>query len=122
MAAGTLAQEDRIEAIIHLSFARFDIRAFAMAVGLVVGGLVWLATVALLLKGAPPGTPVGPHLAQLWVFFPGYSVTWPGSLVGLVYGFVLGVGVGGSFAFSWNLSHYMILMRARGRYGHGGDL
>ena len=117
-----LGDEDRTEAIIRLSFARFDIRALAVATGLVMGGIVWLATGALLFEGAAPGTQVGAHLSQLASLFPGYAVTWRGSVIGLAYGFVLGFVMGGTLAFSWNLSHFMILMRARGRYGHGGDL
>jgi hypothetical protein len=113
---------DRREAIIRLSFARFDIRALAIATGLVFGGVLWFATAVLLVKGAAPGAPPGPHLAQLASLFPGYTVTWPGSLLGFAYGFVVGFLLGGSLAFGWNLSHFVVLMRARGRYGHGGDL
>jgi hypothetical protein len=122
MIDGVPRGEDRREAIIRLSFARFDIRALATATGLVTGGVLWLATAALLFKGASPDVQVGAHLAQLASFFPGFTVTWTGSLVGLAYGFVLGFLIGATLAFSWNLSHFFVLMRARGQYGQGGDL
>lgn len=118
----TRGDEERIEAIIRLSFARFDIRALAAATGLVLGGVVWIATAALLLQGAVPGAPADPPLTQLLSFFPGYTVTWRGSAIGLAYGFVVGFVIGATLAFTWNLSHFLILMRARGRFGHGGDL
>jgi hypothetical protein len=40
------------------------------------------------------GQRVGPHLGLLSIYFPGYSVTFVGSLVGFVYAFVLGYGIG----------------------------
>ena len=113
---------DRTDAIIQLSFARFDIRALATATGLTLGALIWLASAALLLKASGSTAEVGQHLALLAHFFPGYHVTWVGSVIGFAYGFVLGFAIGTTIALSWNLSHYILLMRARGRYGHGGDL
>jgi hypothetical protein len=122
MAQSIASDFDRTDAIIRLSFARFDIRALATALGFTMGAMVWVATAALLVKASGSTGEVGPHLSLLARFFPGYSVTWVGSFVGFAYGFVLGFMVGTGIALSWNLSHYMLLMRARGRYGHGGDL
>ncbi len=59
--------------------------------GLLLGGGILLATVILVIKGGPD---VGQHLGLLRAYFPGYRVTWPGSLVGFVYGFVVGYGAG----------------------------
>lgn len=59
--------------------------AFIGSVGL------FTMTAWLLIKG---GHTVGPHLGLLGQFFPGYSVTWTGSLVGLFYGALVG-GIGG---------------------------
>jgi hypothetical protein len=50
-----------------------------------------VATDFLVIKG---GERVGPHLGLLSVYLPGYSVTFVGSLVGFVYMFVIGYGVG----------------------------
>lgn len=66
-------------------------RAWGIATGLLLGLGIFLATNALVLKGGPN---VGQHLQLLSVYFPGYSVTFVGSLIGFVYAFVLGYGLG----------------------------
>lgn len=66
-------------------------RAWGIAVGLLTGGGLFVATNVLVLRG---GEHVGRHLGLLSVFLPGYSVTFLGSLVGFVYMFVIGYGVG----------------------------
>jgi protoporphyrinogen oxidase len=76
-------------------FRRLDGIALGGAVGLVTGVLVWLATAILVLKG---GDVVGPRLQLLAQYFPGYTVTWSGSLVGLAYGSGLGFLIGWYFA------------------------
>ena len=55
--------------------------------GLLVGAFLMLATAWLLIKG---GRPVGPHLALLSEYLPGYSVTILGSLIGFLYGLLFG--------------------------------
>ncbi len=55
--------------------------------GLVFGLGIFVATNWLVLKG---GDQVGFHLRLLSHFFIGYSVTFPGSFVGFVYGFAVG--------------------------------
>ena len=45
----------------------------------------------LVFKGGPV---VGPHLGLLGNFFPGYSVTLIGGLIGFVYAFVIGYAFG----------------------------
>lgn len=66
-------------------------RAWGIAFGLLFGGGLFLATNFLVIKGGPM---VGQHLTLLSQFFPGYSVSFVGSLVGFVYAFVLGWAVG----------------------------
>lgn len=58
-----------------------------------------IATVWLVVRG---GDDVGQHLSLLSFFLPGYRVTWAGSLLGLVYGFVLGGVVGWSLVWVYN--------------------
>jgi hypothetical protein len=70
---------------------QLNARAWGIATGLLAGGGLFIATNILVLKG---GYPVGPHLSLLSIFFPGYRVTFAGSLVGFVYAFVLGYAVG----------------------------
>jgi hypothetical protein len=58
-----------------------------------------VATDILVLKG---GETVGPHLGLLSVYLPGYSVTFVGSLVGFVYMFVIGYGIGRAIVGIYN--------------------
>lgn len=80
---------------VELTFAHVDARALGIACGTVLGVSIFIATVILLIRG---GSPVGPNLSLLGEYFIGYEVTWGGSLVGLVYGFVLGFAGGYSTA------------------------
>src|ERR1051326_7094756 len=73
--------------ILARTFARGHTVAPGVFFGLFLGLGIPGGTVILLLK---QGGEVGPHLVLLAQYFPGYSVTWPGSLVGAIYG--LGVG------------------------------
>jgi hypothetical protein len=70
---------------------RLNARAWGISVGLICGLGLFLATNLLILRGGPN---VGQHLGLLRAYFPGYSVTFVGSLVGFVYTFVIGYGLG----------------------------
>ena len=70
---------------------RLNARAWGISVGLICGLGLFLATNLLILRGGPN---VGQHLGLLRAYFPGYSVTFLGSLVGFVYTFVIGYGLG----------------------------
>jgi len=59
----------------------------AFVFGLLCGATIFIATNWLVLKG---GDPVGPHLGLLNQFFPGYRVTFVGSIIGFLYGFFVG--------------------------------
>ena len=50
---------------------------------------------------------VGPHLALLSQYFPGYSVTIGGSFLGLGYGFAAGFGAGWVFALVRNATLFI---------------
>lgn len=73
---------------------RLNARAWGVATGLVLGLGLFLATNILLWTGAPEGEPVGPTLGLLSYFLPGYTVSFPGSIIGFVYLFVIGYAVG----------------------------
>jgi hypothetical protein len=62
-------------------------KGWGIAVGLILAVGLFVATNVLVFKG---GSQIGPHLGLLSVYFPGYSVTFAGSLIGFVYAFVLG--------------------------------
>ncbi len=91
------------EALAHI-FTRLDPLAFGLALGLILGLAVFAATALLLLRGGPV---VGPHLQLLSNFFIGYSVTWPGALIGLLYGVVVGFVFGGLFAYLRNTAMFL---------------
>lgn len=73
------------------AIARLNARAWGITMGLLFGLGLFLATNILVLKGGPNP---GPHLSLLHVYFPGYRVTFLGSLIGFVYAFVVGYGLG----------------------------
>lgn len=70
---------------------RINGRAWGIAFGLILGLGIFVATIVLVLRG---GDVVGPHLGLLGVYLPGYRVTFVGSLIGFVYLFVIGYGIG----------------------------
>jgi hypothetical protein len=70
---------------------RVNARLWGITFGLVAGMVLFVATNFLILRG---GGTVGPHLALLGVFLPGYRVTFIGSLIGFVYLFVIGYALG----------------------------
>jgi hypothetical protein len=70
---------------------RLNARAWGIAMGLMFGLALFVATNVLVLKG---GDVVGPHLSLLGAYLPGYSVTFIGSLIGFVYLFVIGYAFG----------------------------
>jgi hypothetical protein len=80
-------QQQNLRAVI----LRLNARAWGIALGLLFGLGLFTATNVLVLKG---GRQVGPHLALLAVYFPGYSVSFVGSLIGFVYAFVIGYALG----------------------------
>jgi hypothetical protein len=73
------------------AIAKLNARAWGITMGLLLGVGLFIATNILVIKGGPQ---VGPHLALLRVYFPGYRVTFLGSLIGFVYAFVLGYALG----------------------------
>ena len=79
--------------------ARLRSSIMAATFGLVGGTGVFVATAWLLIQG---GDPVGPHLALLANYFPGYTVTWIGALIGLVYGALVGAVAGWLLAWVYN--------------------
>lgn len=116
------ARPDRSELIIRAAFARIDLVALAAALGCVSALLLCAATVVLLLKGAPPGVEVGPHLALLAHYLPGYSVSWTGCFIGIAYGFVVGAILGALIAAIWNLVHHVHLVFKVASRHFAGDL
>ncbi len=95
----TDSNQQEIERLLSTAVARIRISIMAITFGFTGGVGLWLATVWLLLRG---GQNVGFHLNLLGHYFPGYSVTWGGSLLGLLYGAVTGAAVGSAVAWMYN--------------------
>lgn len=76
-------EEDELERAVVLLNARL----LGIVLGILSGTALFLVTNFLVLKG---GQHVGAHLVLLANFFPGYRVTFLGSLIGFCYAFVVG--------------------------------
>ena len=86
-------------AAVGQAFARLNARAWGVAFGLTGGFGLLAATWILVLRG---GSTVGPHLGLLSQYFPGYSVTFLGGLIGFVYAFVAGYAFGRLIGWVYN--------------------
>ncbi len=97
-------------------FPRIDRVALAGATGAAGGLALFLATMLLVLKG---GAVVGPTLGLLGQYFPGYTVSLSGALLGLLYGFLAAGALGWTFALLRNtvLLLYVAIVRRRVELG-----
>jgi hypothetical protein len=82
------------------AIARLHAGVLATVGALLGGGGVFVMTAWLLVKGGPN---VGAHLQLLNQYFYGYSVTWAGCFVGLLYGAVAGAAIGWCIGAIYNL-------------------
>ncbi len=89
--------EDKEE--LHKAILRLNARAWGITVGLLMGGGLFVGTNFLIIKG---GANVGQHLGLLSIYFPGYRVTFVGSLLGFMYLFVIGYGIGRTIGALYN--------------------
>ena len=112
--------KDPSEKIILQSLAKLDGTALGIALGSLLGLVIFVATNFLVLKG---GDVIGPNLALLSQFFPGYEVSFMGSLVGFVYGLISGFVVGWLTALLRNsiVSFYIHVLKVRSRMSAVGD-
>jgi len=78
---------------------RIQEQGWGIAFGAISGLALFAATNILVLRGGPV---VGPRLGLLALYFPGYRVTFLGSLIGFVYAFVGGYAVGRGIATIYN--------------------
>jgi len=104
--------EEVLQAAFAHVFLKLDRMALGVSVGLTAGILLFLATIALVLKG---GEVVGPRLQLLSQYFPGYAVTAWGSLAGLAYGALAGFLTGWIFAFLRNASLFVYVVAIQRR-------
>jgi len=76
---------------------KINIKALALSIGIVWGLAVFLLTVWFLIMGYS-----GDLLAKLGSVYLGYSVSWLGAFIGLIYGFVDGLIGGALLGFFYN--------------------
>ena len=86
-------------ALIEAAVARMRAGILAIVFAMLCGAGLFVATAWLLIKG---GENVGATLGLLGNYLPGYSVTWPGALLGLAYGAAIGGAMGWSLARIYN--------------------
>lgn len=85
--------------LIKAAVVRLRARTLALVFGFVGSMGLFLATVSLVIRG---GENVGQHLGLLRNYCPGYSVTWPGAFVGILWGFLYGALLGYAIAWFYN--------------------
>ncbi|AXS82105.1 MULTISPECIES: hypothetical protein [Marinobacter] len=89
--------------VIGQAVARLRASVMAVTFGIVGGLMLFVATVWLIILGPTGGSEhVGPTLGLLANFFPGYSVTWSGAVVGAFYGALSGAIAGFVLAVIYN--------------------
>ncbi len=76
-----------------------DVKVLGLALGLICGLVIFIATNWLVVKG---GNPVGPHLSLLGQYFIGYTVSFLGSIIGFFYGFSVGTIAGALMGWIYN--------------------
>jgi len=89
----------REQQAINRVLLRMNEQGWGIALGLLLALGLFIATNVLVLRG---GEHVGAHLGLLAVYFPGYRVTFLGSLLGFVYAFVVGYGIGRTIGALYN--------------------
>ena len=104
--------EDVVQHALQTAFVKLDRVALGLSLGAVSGLTLFLATLVLVLRG---GDVVGPTLALLGQYFPGYTVTLSGSLVGLAYGFAAAYVAGWLFAFLRNAVVFLYIALVKRR-------
>lgn len=113
--------EDLEDNLLEAAFAMLDPVALGVALGVVSGLGVFLASAVLLVKG---GSVVGPTLSLLGTYLFGYEVTWPGAFIGLFEAGLIGFGAGalGAGLRNWALKTYARFVRWRNEVERQRDL
>src|SRR5271157_191118 len=103
-------ESDSVPSPLLRAFAPLHRTAMGVACGVVGGGLLAIASLVLVLRGKDMLS-----LGLLGQFFPGYSVSWSGVFIGLLWGFGVGFVLGYGFAFVRNAAVWIWLTVIRSR-------
>ena len=100
------------DSVIEIAFAKIDPIALGIAVGVVTGLGIFMASAVLLVRG---GAAPGPTLSLLGNYLFGFEVSWGGAIIGLLEGGLLGFAVGCVAAGlrNWILKLYAKIVRWR---------
>ena len=111
-AADEITGRSSLPARAVLVLAHLDARALGVACGLVCGLWLWIATMALVVRGGPN---VGQNLSLLSQYLIGFRVTPSGAVLAFFYGAVFGFVAGYLFARLRNfmVHTYMLYLRRR---------
>jgi hypothetical protein len=93
-----MPQPKRNEEVSH-TLMKIKADALGLVCALIGGVGLFAMTVWLVIKDGPQA---GQHLQLLSNYFIGYSVTWPGAFVGLLYGAMTGGVVGWAIGTIYN--------------------
>jgi hypothetical protein len=92
-------EKQQVAEQVSKAVARIQTSVLTVVFALISGFGLFFMTVWLLIRS---GKRVGLHLQLLGNYFPGYSVTWLGSVVGFFYAAVVGGLVGWSIGTIYN--------------------
>jgi len=91
--------QDLEEELLTRAVLRLNAHVLGFVLGILFSLGIFVATNWLVIKR---GNVVGPHLSLLSQYFIGYSVSFVGSLIGVLYAFVLGYVSGLIIAWVYN--------------------
>lgn len=106
----TTAEREMLPSL-HLAFARLHKAAFGAATGVAGAVVMGLLTVVCLVSPRARGFP----LELLNEYFTGYTVSWGGVFVGMLWGFLVAFVAGWFVAFCRNLALAIIAFAIRTR-------
>jgi protoporphyrinogen oxidase len=112
---------EEVEHAIEEIFAPVDEVAMGVAIGVVSGGLIFLATAIMLLKGQKAMTP---YLSLLGQYLWGYEVTWAGAFLGTVEAALGGFAAGSILARlrNWAMTAFAFLAKSRAEAMENRDI
>ncbi|MCB8977387.1 MAG: NAD(P)/FAD-dependent oxidoreductase [Ardenticatenaceae bacterium] len=99
-------ESERLLDVLDGAVPKLDPLSLGMSLGVVIGLAFLATTLFVLLRGGDIGT----TMTLLSQFYPGYTVTAVGSLVGLGYGFFTGFSLGWGYAFLRNATTAVYLV------------
>jgi len=108
----TSSPQDRENVVLLRAFAPLHCVAMGVASGVVTSALLVIVATALLLRGTDEAITAGSLLGQ---FFWGYSVSWSGIFVALLWGFFVGFVLGYGLARIRNTAIWLWLTVIRSR-------